>query len=304
MSFLVDSSHFWLYPGPGSTRSLNSPCSPLLVNLLHVLEWSSILWRFFSLLLQHLFLPHISSQLLSVKVLGCRAWPSCSGSSGQLSGQQPFPEPPEPDEPFKRTFNHPVRPSCGQSLTHFHRILKFWLPFSQRSKIIISHIAYSFQNKQHLSQCLFHLCQLNNSYTNKRHHFVEDLFTKIYLHYFTFRRKTKRSRGHISYLHGRSSPQIRFSSNRTAAGPEIKISLSFSLNRHHHLHKMFWKILQVSSSFSYKTLRGKSFLRTSWLNISGASKEPWSGPAQGVNSAVMITSLHLHIHLNTEKEIQ
>lgn len=43
---------------------------------------------------------------------------------------------------------------------------------------------------------------------------------------------------------------------------------------------MFWKIWQVSLSFwsSYKTLRGKSSLCTSWLNISGTSREHW--PAQ------------------------
>lgn len=112
-------------------------------------------------------------------------------------------------EPFERTFNDPVRVWPHEGPTHFYRILKVCFCLNS-----------SFQNKQHFSQCLFHLCHLNNSYTNKRHHFIEDLFTKIYLHYFTFRRKTKRSRGHISYLHGRSSPQIRFSSNRTAAGPE------------------------------------------------------------------------------------
>lgn len=271
-----------------------------------------------SLLLQHLFLARLLAVIVSegswmqLRAAASSAvifgvWPSCLGSDplvkgllhdGRASWTRL--------EPFKRTFNDPVRVWPHEGPMYFYRTLKFWLrslrglksaflrSLSEQTAFFSGFISFmpteQFLYKQKASFC--------------RRFIYKDLFTLFYLQ----KKDQKEQRTYFIFTWTfvpTDQVFIRQNSSRT----RVKNSFSFSLNQHHHLHKMFWKILQVSLSFwsSYKTLRGKSFLCTSWLNISGTSKEPVTSPAQCVNSAVMttvLTSLHLHIHLNTEKEIQ
>lgn len=124
------------------------------------------------------------------------------------------------------------KPHEGPTL--FHRIVKFWLHFSQLSKIIISHITSSFQKKQPFSHVFISFMPTERFlYKQKasfcRRFIYKDLFTFFYLQ----KKDQKEQRTYLIFTWTfipTDQGFIKKNSSRT----KIKIPFSFSLNQHHH----------------------------------------------------------------------